>query len=76
MRIVIPETGDIIKKKVSGKNREIIDIENYMQTTGITQTVIQEEIRESAVKHGVFRVLSFGSRTRGNFREKTILILL
>lgn len=48
---------------------------NYTQTAGIKQTVIQE-IRESAVKYGVSRVISFGSGTRGNFREKTILILL
>ena len=45
-------------------------MENYMQTTGIKQTVIQE-IQELAVKHGVSRVILFGSRARGNFREKS-----
>ena len=58
------------KRKFQGRDREIIDMENYMQTTGIKQTVIQE-IQELAVKHGVFRVILFGSRARGTFREKS-----
>ena len=41
-----------------------------MQTTGIKQTVIQE-IQELAVEHGVSRVILFGSRARGTFREKS-----
>ena len=45
-------------------------MENYMQTTGIKQTVIQE-IQELAVKHGVSRGMLFGSRARGTFREKS-----
>ena len=58
------------KRKLQGRDREIIDMENYMQTTGIKQTVIQE-IQELAVKHGVSRVILFGSRARGTFREKS-----
>ena len=58
------------KRKLQGRDREIIDMENYMQTTGIKQTVIQE-IQELAVKHGVSRVILFGSRARGNFKEKS-----
>ena len=42
------------KRKLQGRDREIIDMENYMQTTGIKQTVIQE-IQELAVKHWCFQ---------------------
>ena len=56
------------KRKLQGRDREIIDMENYMQTTGIKQTVIQE-IQELAVKHGVSRVILFGSRARGDFKR-------
>lgn len=44
---------------------------DHMEGTGIRQQVV-DEIRSLAQKYEVRKVILFGSRARGDFREKVI----
>lgn len=50
--------------------RETADIDRRYKNTGIRQIVI-DEIRQIAKSYGVERVVLFGSRARGDYRERS-----
>ena len=50
--------------------RETADMDRRYKNTGIRQIVI-DEIRQIAKSYGVERVVLFGSRARGDYRERS-----